>query len=82
MTDYVALIHKDANSHYGVAFPDFPGVITAGETLDEARRLAEEALTFHAEGMIEDGDPLPEPSSLEAVMGISETGMAWPYWCP
>ena len=69
MTDYVALIHKDANSHYGVAFPDFPGVITAGETLDEARRLAEEALTFHAEGMIEDGDPLPEPSSLEAVMG-------------
>ena len=68
MTNYIGLIHKDEDSDYGVSFPDFPGVITAGETLDEARRLAEEALTFHAEGMTEDGDPLPEPLSLEAVM--------------
>ena len=68
MRQYIALIHKDADSDYGVSFPDFPGVITAGRTLDEARALAEEALIFHIEGLIEDEEAIPEPSSLEAVM--------------
>lgn len=68
MTNYIGLIHKEPESDYGVSFPDFPGVVTAGATLDEARNMAEEALAFHVEGMIEDGDPIPEPSSLEQVM--------------
>jgi predicted RNase H-like HicB family nuclease len=68
MTQYIALIHKDATSDYGVSFPDFPGCISAGETLDEARDMAAEALSLHIEGMTEDGDPLPLPSSLEQVM--------------
>lgn len=68
MTSYIGLIHKDEDSDYGVSFPDFPGVITAGGTLDEARRLAEEALGFHIEGMIEDGTFLPAPSSLDTIM--------------
>nr|WP_305037996.1 type II toxin-antitoxin system HicB family antitoxin [Neorhizobium galegae] len=62
------MIHKNAESDYGVSFPDFPGVVTAGATLDEARHMAEEALAFHVEGMVEDGDAIPEPSSLESVM--------------
>ena len=56
MPHYVALIHKDADSDFGVSFPDFPGLATAGHTLDEARAMAEEALAFHVEGMVEDGD--------------------------
>lgn len=68
MRNFIGLIHKDADSDYGVSFPDFPGVVTAGTDLDDARRMAEEALGFHVEGMIEDGDAIPEPSSLEAVM--------------
>ena len=47
---YIGLIHKDTDSDYGVSFPDFPGVITAGATLDDARALAEEALSFHSRG--------------------------------
>jgi predicted RNase H-like HicB family nuclease len=68
MRNYIGLIHKDAKSDYGVSFPDFPGAITAGSTLDEAREMAEEALAFHVEGLIEDGETLPQPSSLETVM--------------
>jgi predicted RNase H-like HicB family nuclease len=68
MSNYIGLIHKDAESDYGVSFPDFPGVVTAGATLDEARHMAEEALALHVEGMVEDGDAIPEPSSLESVM--------------
>src|SRR6266702_8757706 len=55
MKQYIALIHKEAGSDYGVSFPDFPGLITAGATLDEALALAEEALAFHLDGLTEDG---------------------------
>lgn len=72
MRSYIAFIHKDAGSDYGVSFPDLPGCITAGATLDEARALAAEALSFHLEGMHEDGDAIPEPSSLEAIMTNAE----------
>ncbi|HEX7790375.1 MAG TPA: type II toxin-antitoxin system HicB family antitoxin [Afipia sp.] len=72
MKQYIALIHKDADSDYGVSFPDLPGVISAGSTLDEARDMATEALAFHIEGLIEDGEAIPEPSSLEDVMAHAE----------
>jgi predicted RNase H-like HicB family nuclease len=68
LADYIALIHKDADSDYGVSFPDFPGCITAGSTLDEARAMAVEALLFHIEGMREDGRIIPTPSPLADVM--------------
>jgi predicted RNase H-like HicB family nuclease len=61
-------------SDFGVEFPDFPGCVTAGTTLEEARRLAAEALALHVAGMQKDGEPLPPPSSLDAAM--SNTGKA------
>ncbi|MEW6640062.1 MAG: type II toxin-antitoxin system HicB family antitoxin [Pseudomonadota bacterium] len=68
MRQYIALIHKDADSDYGVSFPDLPGCVTAGSTLDEARDMAAEALALHLEGLEEDGEAIPEPSSLESIM--------------
>jgi predicted RNase H-like HicB family nuclease len=68
MKAYIALIHKDKDSDFGVSFPDFPGVVTAGLDLDDARHMAEEALNLHIRGMLEDKDVLPEPSTLEKVM--------------
>ena len=49
MTRYIALIHKDADSCYGVSFPDVPGVTTGADTIDEAMRKASEVLEFAAE---------------------------------
>lgn len=37
MRQYIGLIHKEDASDYGVSFPDFPGVVTAGASLGEAR---------------------------------------------
>jgi predicted RNase H-like HicB family nuclease len=68
MRNYIGIIHKDARSDFGVSFPDFPGCISAGSTLEEARANAEEALALHIEGMTADGDAIPEPTSLDAVM--------------
>ena len=72
MRYYIGLIHKDANSDYGVSFPDFPGCISVGRDLDEARAMAEEVLAFHVEGMIEDGEAIPEPSAFGTVMADRE----------
>jgi predicted RNase H-like HicB family nuclease/metal-responsive CopG/Arc/MetJ family transcriptional regulator len=72
MRQYIALIYKDAGSDYGVSFPDLPGCVTAGVDLDDARAMAEEALALHLAGMAEDEEPIPEPSSLEAVMADRE----------
>jgi predicted RNase H-like HicB family nuclease len=63
--DYIAYLHKEKDSDFGVSFPDFPGCITAGRTLEEARRMAVEALTLHIQGMVEDGITVPEPSKLD-----------------
>ncbi|MEF2552529.1 type II toxin-antitoxin system HicB family antitoxin [Aurantimonas sp. A2-1-M11] len=68
MSDYIAIIHKDGESDFGVSFPDFPGCVTAGRTLDEARAMAGEALGLHLEGMLLEAAALPSPSSLESVM--------------
>ncbi len=63
--DYIAYLHKDRDSDFGVSFPDFPGCISAGKTLEEAHRIAAEALALHIAGMSEDGDAIPEPSTLD-----------------
>lgn len=49
MAHYVALIHRDADGSYSVSFPDIPGVVTAGETIDEAEEEAAELLAFAIE---------------------------------
>jgi len=42
---YPALVDKDADSDFGVSFPDFPGCVSAGETLEDALLGAQEALS-------------------------------------
>jgi predicted RNase H-like HicB family nuclease len=72
MTNYIGVVHKDPDSDYGVSFPDFPGCITGGSTIDEAKDMADEVLQFHIEGMIADGYEIPAPSSLENIMSDLE----------
>ena len=60
---YIALIHKDLDSDYGVSFPDLPGCISVGSTLSEAREMAREALALHLEGLAADGLLIPPPCS-------------------
>jgi predicted RNase H-like HicB family nuclease len=68
MANYIAVVHKDPKSDFGVSFPDFPGCITAGSSIDEAKDMAHDALSLHIKGMIEDGENIPTPSKLEDIM--------------
>ncbi len=65
MRYYMALVHKDPDSDFGVSFPDFLGCISAGSTLEEAAAMAAEALGGHIDLMAEDGLPIPSrPTSI------------------
>ncbi len=79
MASYIALLRKDRGTHYGVEFPDFPGCVTAGRTLDEARAGAEEALALHLAGFVEDGEEVPAPSALDAVLAGADLRGAVPF---
>jgi len=65
MAGYIALVHKDASTSYGVSFPDVPGCIAAGDTFEEAVASAAEALAAHFALMKADGDTIPAPRSYE-----------------
>ena len=76
MASYIALIHKESASHYGVSFPDFPGCVTAGETLDEAKDMAAEALAGHVVTMREFGETVPDPTPLDLILAAPENAGA------
>jgi predicted RNase H-like HicB family nuclease len=65
---YLALVHKEPDSDFGVSFPDFPGCVTAGRTLDEAKAMAAVALRGHVDAMRAAGLPIPDPSTLSAIV--------------
>ncbi len=66
MTHYIAVIHKDRDSGYGVSFPDVPGVVTAADSIDEAIRNAAEVLAFAAEDWSElKGTAFPRPRTID-----------------
>jgi predicted RNase H-like HicB family nuclease len=68
---YPAVMERGHNS-LGVWFPDLPGCVSAGKTEVEARANAREALALHLEGMIEDGETLPVPSSMTTMTELLE----------
>lgn len=62
---YPVVVHKDPDSDYGVTVPDLPGCFSAGETLDEALTEVVEAIEAHLEGLLLDGEPIPQPQTVE-----------------
>ena len=82
MRYYIAVVHKEADSDFGVSFPDFPGCITAGASLAEAAALAAEALGGHIDLMIDEGLTIPEPATLDGVMADAGNREGVPVMIP
>jgi predicted RNase H-like HicB family nuclease len=58
-----AIVVEDAGSNLAAYVPDLPGCVATGESEEEVGRLIREAIELHLEGLVEDGLPIPEPSS-------------------
>lgn len=59
---YAVIVEAGENS-FGAHVPDLPGCIAVGDTKEEVLELIQEAIEFHIEGLREDGQPIPQPSS-------------------
>lgn len=62
---YPVVIHHDPGTDYGVSVPDLQGCISGGSSIAGALRNIKEAIEFHVDGMLADGDPVPEPQPIE-----------------
>jgi predicted RNase H-like HicB family nuclease len=60
---YAVVIEKGPTS-YGASVPDLPGCVAVGDSPEEVKGLIAEAIALHLEGLREDGEPIPEPSTL------------------
>ncbi len=75
---FPVVLHKDADSDYGVTVPDVPGCFSAGATVSEALENAQEALALHFEGLVADGDALPQAQEVDVHMANPDyAGGVW-----
>jgi len=63
MKKYAVVVEKGPNN-YSAYVPDLPGCISTGKTLEQIKANIREAIELHLEGMIADGLPIPEPTSV------------------
>lgn len=64
---YPAVTETDERGGFGIYFPDLPGCVSAGDTIEEVMTMAEEALAGYIEVGATHGDKIPGPSDLEAI---------------
>ncbi len=64
------VIYEKAGDNYSAYSPDMPGCIATGTTHDEVEKSIREAISFHIEGLKEDGLPLPEPASFSEYIEV------------
>lgn len=70
MRKYTIVIEKGPNN-YSAHVPDLPGCITTGKTVEEIERNIREAIELHLEGMREDGEAIPEPTTAVAYVELA-----------
>lgn len=66
---YLVVVEQGPTS-FGAYVPDLPGCVAAGESRDEVLALIREAIEFHIEGLREDGNPVPAPSSTSEIVDV------------
>lgn len=59
-----AIVVEKAGNNYSAYVPDLPGYVATGSTVEETERKIHEAIELQIEGMMEDGVPIPQPTSI------------------
>ena len=63
------VVYEQTNNNYSAYPPDLPGCISTGKSWTDIQEMIREAITFHIESVLENGEPLPEPRmSVEEAM--------------
>jgi predicted RNase H-like HicB family nuclease len=65
-----AVIYEKTATGYSAYVPDLPGCIAAAATLQETEELIRGAIEMHVAAMREDGDPVPEATTLTEYIAV------------
>ncbi len=65
-----AAIYEKTSTGYSAYVPDLPGCVAAGDTLEETSELLRGAVEMHLESMRDDGDPIPEPTTIADYVAV------------
>ena len=68
MASYAVVIERSGDGGYGAWCPDLPGCVAVGDTEDEVVAEMRQAITFHLDGLREDGCSIPRPSTAAAMV--------------
>ena len=66
-----AIVIEKGEGNYGAYVPDLPGCVAVGDTIEEVEREIQEAIEFHLDGMREDGESIPQPTSTVTYVDVS-----------
>jgi len=77
MKTYIGLVSKEADSAYGIVFPDAPGCFSAADHLDDVFAMASEALAGWTEAMVEEGLSLPPRRDLSSLRSDPDLAELW-----
>ena len=67
------VVIESAGANYSAYSPDIPGCIATGSTREETERRMHEAIEMHVQGLLADGDPVPESRAFAEYMAVSAT---------
>ena len=62
------VIHDAEEGGYWAEVPSLPGCVSEGETLDEVVSNIKEAIDLYVEGLIEDGQPVPDDEPVRVIV--------------
>jgi predicted RNase H-like HicB family nuclease len=68
-----AVVFEKSPNNYAAYVPDLPGCVSTGASREEVERNIREAIAFHIEGLLIEGEPIPEPTSWTEVVEASVT---------
>ena len=72
MREYTVIIERGKDGGWGAYAPDLPGLGIVADTRQEAETLIREGISVHIAGMIEEGLPVPEPTSFAELVSVPE----------
>jgi predicted RNase H-like HicB family nuclease len=66
--DYIVVIERADDGSYSAYVPDLPGCVSCGDSIEEVKRLIEEAVRLHIDSLRTHGEPIPRPTSITTVV--------------
>jgi len=71
MREYTVIFEQAADGGWGAYAPDLPGLGVIGDSFEEAAQLIQEGIVIHIRGLLEDGLPVPEPTTIAARVSVA-----------